>query len=56
MVPVQATVWPTPNGHMGVPHERAERVRAFGDMRQRQAHIRLQNDLIGELWLRRGHR
>ncbi|XP_047961393.1 uncharacterized protein LOC125206143 [Salvia hispanica] len=46
----------TPSGRMGVAHERAERVRAFGNMRQRQAHIRLQNDLIEELWLRRGHR
>ncbi|XP_047942769.1 uncharacterized protein LOC125189545 [Salvia hispanica] len=40
----------------GVPQEGADRVRAFADMRQRQAHIRLQNDLIEELWLRRGHR
>ena len=46
----------TPNGRMGVPHEGADRVRAFADMHQRQAHIRLQNDLIEELWLRRGHR
>ena len=46
----------TPSGRMGVPHEGADRVRAFADMRQRQAHIRLQNDLIEELWLRRGHR
>ncbi|XP_047949059.1 uncharacterized protein LOC125194883 [Salvia hispanica] len=46
----------TPSGRMGVPHEGADRVRAFADMHQGQAHIRLQNDLIEELWLRRGHR
>ena len=46
----------TPSGRMGVPHEGADRVRAFADMRQRQAHIQLQNDLIEELWLRRGRR
>ncbi|XP_047962012.1 uncharacterized protein LOC125206833 [Salvia hispanica] len=46
----------TPSGRMGVPHEGADRVRAYADMRQRPAHIRLQNDLIEELWLRRGRR
>ncbi|XP_047978909.1 uncharacterized protein LOC125220817 [Salvia hispanica] len=31
----------TANVRMGIPHEEADQVRAFADMRQRQAHIRL---------------
>ena len=44
----------TANVRMGIPHGEADRVRAFADMSQTQAHIRLQNDIVEELWARRG--
>ncbi|XP_047942625.1 uncharacterized protein LOC125189386 [Salvia hispanica] len=46
----------TSSACLGVPQEGLDRVRAFADMRQRQARIRLQNDIIEELWLLRGGR
>ena len=46
----------TSSARMGIPQEGLDRVRAFADMRQQQAHIRLQNDIIEELWLRQGGR
>ena len=46
----------TANVRMGIPHGEADRVRAFADMRQTQAHIRLQNDIVEELWTRSGRR
>ncbi|XP_047965329.1 uncharacterized protein LOC125209791 [Salvia hispanica] len=44
------------NVNMGVPHGKVEWLRAFADMRQRDAHIRLQKDIIEEVWTRRGER
>ena len=44
----------TANVRMGIPHGEADRVHAFANMRQRQAHIKLQNDIIEELWTQRG--
>ena len=44
----------TANVRMGVPQEEADQMCAFADMRQTQAHIQLQNDIIEELWTRRG--
>ncbi|XP_047965076.1 uncharacterized protein LOC125209520 [Salvia hispanica] len=46
----------TANVHMGIPHGDANRVCAFADIRQQEAHIRLQKDIIEELWTRRGAR
>ena len=46
----------TANVRMGIPHGEADRVPAFADMRQTQAHVRLQNDIVEELWTRRGGR
>ena len=46
----------TANVRVGIPHEEADRVRTFADLRQRQAHMRLQNDIIEELWMRMGAR
>ncbi|XP_047964850.1 uncharacterized protein LOC125209289 [Salvia hispanica] len=42
------------NVNMGVPHGEVERLRAFADMRQRNAHIRLQEDIIEKVCTRRG--
>ncbi|XP_047983791.1 uncharacterized protein LOC125224432 [Salvia hispanica] len=44
------------NVRMGVPHGEADWIRTFADMRQTQAHIQLQNDIVEELWARRGRR
>ncbi|XP_047978933.1 uncharacterized protein LOC125220842 [Salvia hispanica] len=44
------------NVNMGVPHGEVERLRAFADMRQRDAYIRLQEDIIEEVWTRRDGR
>ena len=44
----------TANVRLGIPHGEADRLCAFVEMRRRQAHIRLQNDIIEELWTRRG--
>ena len=44
------------NVNMGVPHGEVERLRTFADMRQRDAHIRLQEDIIEEVWTRRNGR
>ncbi|XP_047948770.1 uncharacterized protein LOC125194555 [Salvia hispanica] len=46
----------TANVNMGVPHGEVERMRAFTDMRQTNAHVRLQHDIIEEVWTRRGGR
>ncbi|XP_047965105.1 uncharacterized protein LOC125209547 [Salvia hispanica] len=46
----------TANVGMGVPHGEVERLRAFADMRLRDAHIRLQEDIVEEVWTRRGGR
>ncbi|XP_047979455.1 uncharacterized protein LOC125221381 [Salvia hispanica] len=46
----------TANVNMGVPHGEVERMRAFTDMRQTDAHVRLQHDIIEEVWTRRGGR
>ncbi|XP_047949981.1 uncharacterized protein LOC125195788 [Salvia hispanica] len=46
----------TANVNMGVPHGEVERLRAFAYMRQRNAHIRLQEDIIEEVWTRKGAR
>ncbi|XP_047942539.1 uncharacterized protein LOC125189287 [Salvia hispanica] len=46
----------TVNVHMGVPHGEVDWIRAFANMRQTQAHIQLQNDIVEELWMRRGRR
>ena len=36
----------TANVHMGIPHGDVDRVRACADMRQQEAYIRLQHDII----------
>ncbi|XP_047964926.1 uncharacterized protein LOC125209371 [Salvia hispanica] len=46
----------TASVRMGVPHDEAGRLQAHADMRQQDAHIQLQKDLIEELWTRRGAR
>ncbi|XP_047953192.1 uncharacterized protein LOC125199069 [Salvia hispanica] len=40
----------------GVPHGFADRLRAFVDMRQKEAHNRLQHDMVEEIWGQRGRR
>ncbi|XP_047942911.1 uncharacterized protein LOC125189704 [Salvia hispanica] len=44
----------TANVNMGVPHGEVKRMRAFTDMRQTDSHVRLQHDIIEEVWTRRG--
>ena len=43
----------TPNVRRGVPLDEAGRLKEFADMRQVDAHIQLQKDIIEELWARR---
>ena len=43
----------TPNVRRGVPHDEASRLQAHADMRQVNAHIQLQKDIIEELWARK---
>ena len=42
----------TANVRMEISYEDTNRVRAFVDMCQQEAHIRLQKDLMEELWAR----
>ncbi|XP_047949508.1 uncharacterized protein LOC125195400 [Salvia hispanica] len=46
----------TPNVRMRVPHYEVGRLKEHADMRQVDAHIRLQKDLIEELWARKTER
>ena len=43
----------TPNVQKGVPHDEIDRLQAHAYMRQVDAHIQLQKDIIEELWARR---
>ena len=49
---VQATTWP-PNVRRRVAHDEAGGLKVHTEMRQVDAHIRLQKDLIEELWSRK---